>query len=239
MTQLLLILRPALKVCAVAVLTFAACAAAIAQSQTPVTIGSAMARLHPENSVSVGAAAQLTAPRQTDSLGQLLTTSVAPSAEVFATFRQSYRPLLGYSVNFGYSRTTDRSSYSPRGGTSGYNSQTNLQVHMFEISLSYIARQRFAKRLSLFEELGAGTVVFATINTGEDLPARSNTFLPAGIGGIGFDYRLPRGFGLRTQFRGLLVHHPYPDYSDSPKLQTVISEPALSLTYTFGKHPAN
>lgn len=198
-----------------------------------------MARLHPENSISFGATAQLTAPRMTDSPRQLLTTSVAPSAEVFATFRQSFRPALGYSVNFGYSRTTDRYSYSPRAGTSGYTAQTNLAVHMFEVSLSYIPQQHLQKNLSLFEELGAGTVAFATINTGQDLPGRSNTFLPAAIGGIGFDYRLPRGFGLRTQYRGLLVHHPYPDYDNSPKLKTVISAPALSLTYTFGKHPAN
>ncbi len=32
---------------------------------------------------------------------------------------------------------------------------------------------------------------------------------------------------------------PIPMTAYSPKLQTVISEPALSLTYTFGKHPAN
>ena len=249
MTHLFHTLRPALNVCTVAALLCAAITAATAQTspsdasaqnQSPVTVGAALARLHPENSFSVGAAAQLTASRQTDSpLGQLLTTSVAPSAEVFATFRQTYKPALGYSVNFGYSRTTDRYSYSPRGGTSGYNSQTNLQVNMFEVSLSYIARQHLAKHLSMFEEVGAGTLAFASINTGDDLPARSNRFLPAGIGGIGVDYHLSRGFGLRAQFRGLLVHHPYPDYSDSPKLQTVVSGPALSLTYAFGKHPVN
>ncbi|QHN02945.1 hypothetical protein FTO74_05845 [Granulicella sp. WH15] len=196
-------------------------------------------KYHVETSVSVGSMAQLSADRVSDTKTDLMTQSLSPSAGVFATFRQSFKPWLGYSVNFGYTHSTYRYTdtvLAPTNST-GTTSNTLIPAHMYEVSVSYIAQKHLTNRLTAFGEAGGGTVAFAANNIGGYLPRRSNTFLPEVIAGFGVDYRLPHGLGLRAQYRGLFIRYPYPDYDLSIRLKTIVSEPTLSLTYTFGRHP--
>ncbi len=191
-----------------------------------------------ETSVSVGSMAQLAADRVSDTKTNLMTQSLSPSAGVFATFRQSFKPWLGYSVNFGYTHSTYRYTdtvFAPASST-GTTSNTLIPAHMYEVSVSYIAQKHLMNHLTVFGEAGGGTVAFAANNIGGYLPRRSNTFRPEGIAGFGVDYRLPHGLGLRAQYRGLFIRYPYPDDDISTRLKTVVSEPTLSLTYTFGRH---
>ncbi len=193
---------------------------------------------HVETSVSVGSMAQLAASRINETSTNLMTQSLAPSAGVFATFRQSFMPWLGYSVNLGYTRSTYRYSISAPAGLTGMTSITSVPSHMYEISVSYIAQKHFTNRFTVFGEAGGGTVAFAAMNQGLGLPRRSNAFRPEGIAGFGIDYQLTHGLGLRAQYRGLFIRYPYPndDLDTRTRLTTIISEPTLSLTYTFGKH---
>jgi hypothetical protein len=190
-----------------------------------------------ESSVSVGAVAQLSATRIDDTKSTFMTQSLAPSAEIFATFRQSFEPWLGYSVNFGYTRPTYRYIVAPPSSSSGPTTQTFVPSNMFEISLSYIAQKHLAKNMTAFAEAGGGTIAFEAIHGAGDFQNRSNAFLPEAVAGLGIDYRLSHGFGLRAEYRGLFTKYPYPDYSDSVRLHTLISAPTLSITYNFGKHP--
>ncbi len=189
-----------------------------------------------ETSFSVGAMAQLAASRINDTNTSLTTERLTPSAGVFATFRQSFRPWFGYSVNFGYNYPTYHYTYSASGPSIIAPSKASVQASMYEISVSYIAQKHLTSRFSLFGEAGAGTIAFSASNNGGYLPNRSNEFRPEGILGFGADYHLAHGFGLRAQYRGLFVRYPYPNDGISPRLKTLISEPTLSLTYTFGKH---
>lgn len=186
-----------------------------------------------ETSVSLGAAANLFATRIQATSTTLTTESFTPSAQVLATFRQTFKPWLGYSVNVGYSQPTYRYTVAPVAGTRGYVSGNVFDTHAYEVSLSYIAHTHITPRLSLFGEAGAGTVGFAVINNGI-LPRRSNAFRPTGIAGAGVDYRLPYGFGLRAQYRGLFLTFPFPNDDNSIRPVTLLSQPSLSLTYTFG-----
>ncbi len=202
-----------------------------------------IATSHPrvETSVSVGAMGQLTATRISQSSSNFITQSLSPSAEVFATFQQSFKPWLGYSANFGYTRTTYRYTAAPAlfGSVIG---STYIPNNVYETSVSYIARKHLTNRLTAFGEAGGGAISFAAItrsvhSTGgtEFNVQRSNTFRPIGIAGFGMDYQLMHGFGLRAEYRGLFAS--YPDYaSGQPGLATLNSEPTVSITCAFGDH---
>ena len=194
-------------------------------------------RPHVETSVSVGSMAQLTASRINDTTSSLTTQSLTPSAGVFATFQQRFKPWLGYSVNLGYTRSTYRYSIAAPAGFTGVTSRTSIPSHMYEISVSYIAQKHLTNRFTMFGEAGAGTMAFAARNRVGSIPARgSNAFRPEGIAGFGIDYSLTHGLGLRAEYRGLFLKYPYPGDDLDTKMKTLISEPTLSLTYTFGKH---
>lgn len=189
-----------------------------------------------ETSISVGSMAQLSTARIQATDTSLTTESLAPSAGIFATFRQTFKPWLGYSVNLGYTHPTYRYTVSAPASSTGITSMTLTPAHMYEISVSYIAQKHLTSRLGAFGEVGGGTLVFAANNTGGNLPNKSNVFRPEAIAGFGIDYRLTAGLGLRAQYRGLFVRYPYPDDVFATRLNTFISEPTLSLTYTFGRH---
>ncbi len=206
-------------------------------SSSPSGQNAAKAKNYVETSVSVGSMAQLTATRIQDTTTSLTTESFAPSAGVFATFRQSFKPWLGFSVNLGYTHPTYRYTVSAPAASAGENIKCVSDG-------AYVRGQRFlhrAKSISLnnspyLVKPAAGTIAFAAKNNGGYLPNRSNAFRPEGIAGFGVDYRLTHGLGLRAQYRGLFIRYPYPDDDLSPRLKTIISEPTLSLTYTFGQH---
>ncbi len=119
-----------------------------------------------ETSVSVGSMAQLAASRIHDTTTSLTTESFAPSAGVFATFRQNFKPWLGYSVNLGYTDATYRYTVSAPASSTGTTSRAFLAAHMYEISVSYIAQKHLTNHFTVFGEAGGGTIAFAAKNNG-------------------------------------------------------------------------
>lgn len=191
---------------------------------------------HVETSVSLGSMAVFAATRIKESSTDLTTQSLTPSAAVFATFRQNFKPWLGYSVNVGYTHPTYHQIVTDTTSFTGRTTQSLVPANMFEVSVSYVAEKHLTDRLTTFGEVGGGTVAFAATNGAGDFQRRSNAFRPAGVAGFGIDYQLTRGLGLRAEYRGLFIRFPYPDYDESVRLKTIISEPTLSLTYRFGRH---
>jgi hypothetical protein len=185
---------------------------------------------HVETSVSLGVAPQLTASRV--STGQ----SLDPSPAVLATFRQSFRPWLGYSVNLGYTRTTEHND-------TAYAAHYDIPASMYELSLSYLTQRHITRRLTAFADLGAGMVSF--LPTGSASLSSPNgvyrlplpvTFRPLGVAGFGFDYRYTPHLALRAEYRGLL--YKYADYGVGlNRAITVSSQPTLSLVYNFTPKP--
>jgi hypothetical protein len=197
---------------------------------------------HVETSISIGATGQLTASRITETKTDLITQSLSPSAGLLATFRQSFSPWLGYSVNLGYTRATYRYTDAAPAPSTGQTVETFIPNNIYETSVSYIAQKRLTKAFTLFGEAGAGAVAFAaryydvrSSPSGFSLTFRNNTFRPEGIAGFGMDYRLGHSLGLRAEYRGLFIK--YPDYaSGSIRPTTVTNGPTLSITYTLGRH---
>jgi hypothetical protein len=172
--------------------------------------------------------------------------SLDPSPAVLGTFRQSFRPWLGYSINMGYSRTTQHNvstAISYQQGSVAL-ARFDIPANMYELSASYVAQKHVTPKLTGFADVGAGMVSFLPIHRGADaanyVPNNNRalvppvTFRPAGVGGFGVDYHLTRHLGLRAEYRALV--YKYADYGiNLPKAVTVSSEPTVSLTWNLGK----
>ena len=193
-------------------------------------------------SLSLGAFPQLTATRIVSTPQNFNTVSSSPSAGVFGTFRQTFNPWLGYSINAGYTRASERSTDNA-GFETPIPSNFTIPANVYEFSLAYVAEKQLNHRLSVFATVGAGVLAF--------LPDRSNNetiatapysalhasfdFRPLGVGGVGLDYLLSTHLTLRAEYRGQL--YKFADYGHTiPRYLTITSEPTFSVVYNF-THP--
>ena len=198
-----------------------------------------------EFTLAVGVTAQLTATRtvtQFSDLQHILGTT--PSAGFLATFQQQIRPLLGYDINFGYTKLTE--NYQADSGnfavspavTTGSFTRGSVPANVFEISGAYtVKRPQYGSRFQPFAEAGGGVLIFdPTTAPFEGHSSYRATFLFGG----GVDCRLSASLGLRAEYRGLLYKNP--DFGavitpiPTTKYFTVTSEPTISLQYRFGHH---
>ena len=201
-----------------------------------------------ETSVSLGVGAQLTATRvffgqPFPAVSTLGAQSFDPSATVLGSLRQSFHPWLGYSVNLGYTRTTQEDT-----GAASFSNGTRLAIpsNVYEVSVAYLAEKHFTPRLTGFASVGGGVLAFLPVQSGPlvatPVPAsiqgeaRSYQSRPLGVGGAGFDFALGGRLALRAEYRGLLYKFPDHDGTVSRQL-TVTSQPTVSLVYRFGAKP--
>lgn len=198
-----------------------------------------------ETTLSLGGAPQLTATRiENGTSGGFLTQSLHPSANLVATFRQSFRPLLGYSINVGYTRAAEHNTNNAGAELPGTRSNFYVPNNVWELSFSHVAQMHITHRLTGFTDEGAGFMAFQPAKRGSTttipIPGGccavvGTNFRPLIVFGAGADYHFNPQWALRAEYRGLL--YKYPDYGQGlPKLITITSEPTVSLTYTFGKH---
>jgi hypothetical protein len=188
------------------------------------------AKHHVETSISLGVFSQFTSGRTQDLYNGFSAQGTVPSAGTLGTFRQTFSPWLGYSVNLGYSRVAE---HYPGAGA-------NINSNMYESSIAYVAHTPVNKRFSLFGDAGPGLLTFLpfpgsphTIQSVASVQVR-----PVGVFGSGVDVHLGRQFDLRAEYRGLLYSNPDFRTGDSlSKLITVSSEPTLSLVYHFHPQP--
>lgn|GEM_PF-2563784 len=198
-----------------------------------------------ETTVSLGGSPQLTATRiENVPSGGFITQSLHPSPNIVTTFRQSFRPWLGYSVNVGYTRAALHDTNDA--GSELVGTYTNFYVpnNVWELSLSHVAQMHLTHRLTAFTDEGAGFLAFQPAKRGSTytIPSGINcctvvgtNFRPLIVFGTGVDYHFDPQWALRAEYRGLL--YKFADYGQNlPKLITITSEPTVSLTYTFGKH---
>jgi hypothetical protein len=166
---------------------------------------------------------------------------MTPSAGALGSFRQTFKPWLGYSVNFGYTRAAEHYTNNAGFGSAGSATNFSIPANLYEISASYVAEKKLSPRLRAFADVGAGAMIFLPVHRGADaatfVPNRADVpftnYRPMGVGGIGFDYSLTPHLGLRAEYRGQL--YKYADYGNVlPRNVTVTSAPTFSLTYNFG-----
>jgi opacity protein-like surface antigen len=197
-----------------------------------------------EFSVGVGVTAQLTATRTAHQLNSQNIVGTTPSAGFLATFQQQMRPLVGYDINFGYTRLTEnyernQGTTDPSTGvTSGVFTRGSIPSNVFEISSAYtVKRQQNGSRFQPFAEAGGGVLIFSP--TAAPFEGHAS-YRAAFLFGGGVDYRLNANWRLRAEYRGLFFKNP--DFAavltqiPVSKPFTVTSEPTISLQYHFGKH---
>jgi hypothetical protein len=200
-------------------------------------------RHHSDTSISLGAFSQLTIDRTGEMYG-FTTQGTAPSAGVLGTFRQTFSPWLGYSVNLGYSRVSEQ--YRSDSGYYGIPNELNINSNVYETSITYIAHTSVNKRISLFGDIGPGLLTVLPIPGNEysvvgspermALNGLSVQVRPTGVFGSGVDVHLSSHFDFRAEYRGLIYNNP--DFRTGDYLSkrvTLTSEPTFSLVYYFHK----
>ncbi len=180
------------------------------------------------------------------------TQAASSSPGVFGTFHQSFKPWLGYNVNFGYTRFSENYSYGVESvptppSTSPVEStysQGSLRTNMLDLTIAWVFEGPRNGRLTTFGQFGGGGLFFLPVDSvvPQSFTPATNQTRPAMIFGAGINYKLTGRLGLRAEYRGLFYKSPdfgLPEvymYNTFPttRLFTVTNAPAVSLVYCFG-----
>jgi hypothetical protein len=149
----------------------------------------------------------------TDSLGLL------------ATVRQSFHPWLGYEVNYGYTRFSERYSILPFA----------VQNNLHEVSGAYLLQGPTIPFLGLqpFGAVGVGALIFLPTTTGGQ-KYNQQTRVPL-LYELGVNYPiLTSHLGLRFQYRGLVYKTPdFNSASLTTNARRQTSEPSVGAYLRF------
>jgi hypothetical protein len=172
----------------------------------------------PRYDVSVSAMGQF--GTNTDGNGVHQTETYTGGA--LASFRQSYKPWLGYQVDYAYHLSADR-----------FNRNNYVQHDTHEATVSYLYKTRRVWDVEPFAYVGGGAVIFVPSNVSLPTQARG-----AGVYGAGVDY-IPGALrkanprlqaGIRLQYRGLTYRAPnFDDTALSTQSWRTTSEPAAGF----------
>ena len=213
--------------------------------------------------LSIGSFAQLVSSRNPGSSTvngiyldvQQQSQSATPAAGVLATVHQSFGPLLGYNVNFGYARFTEnytsgfsRSLNSPPYTTTISSFERgSIGTNAYELTGAYVVHgPKGRSRFVPFAQLGGGFLVF--LPTPSTQPV-SYVYRGAGVAGAGVNFRISEHLSFRAEERALYFKSPGFRYgaashvasTDPPipvtERYTVAQQPTFSIVYTLGhKH---
>lgn len=162
-----------------------------------------------EFSLGVGVTAQLTATRTSNQLNSQNIVGTTPSAGFLATFQQQIRPLLGYDINFGYTKLTENyernlGTFDPSlGVTTGRFTRGSIPSNVFEISSAYtVKRPQTGSRFQPFAEAGGGVLIFSpTVAPFEGHASYRAAFLFGG----GVDYSLNAELEIARRVSGAVI----------------------------------
>jgi hypothetical protein len=151
--------------------------------------------------------------------------SPTDSLGVIASVRQSFHPWLGYEVNYGYTRFSERYSTIPFG----------VQNNLHEVSGAYLVQAPTIPLLGLqpFASVGLGALVFLPTTVGGQ--KYSEQYRLALLYELGVNYPiLTSHLGLRLQYRGL--SYKTPDFNASlitTNARRQTSEPSVGAYFRF------
>jgi hypothetical protein len=161
--------------------------------------------------------------------GNFIREDTTTSGGGLVSFRQPYRPWLGYEVNFGYTKFYE-----------AYNKgEVKLESTVTDVSFAYLLQSPTVYGVQPFLTLGGGIIVFSpiagTLTSTVPIPTTLPTqLLPEFTYGLGLNYPIFGHFGVRGQLRGL--KYKTPDFHqislDTHTLRTTL-EPTLSVYYRF------
>ena len=166
------------------------------------------------------------------------TQGASPSAGVLATVHQSFKPWVGYSVNFGYSRFTENYSFGSafisnaptKLPQNSYFSQLSIGTNMYELTIAPVIQGPKIKHMSTSAQFGGGGLRFLPTQAASPY---SEQVRAAMVFGVGLNYKLTDHLG----YRGLFYKNPDFAYRSGQapmsKLFTVTNEPAVSVVYAL------
>jgi hypothetical protein len=161
--------------------------------------------------------------------GNFLREDTTSSGGGLVSFRQPYKPWLGYEANVGFTKFYE-----------AYNKgQVRLQNNVIDFNVAYLLQTPSYYGVQAFFTIGGGVIVFSpisgsvtsTIPPPTPLPSQA---LPDFAYSLGLNYPIFNHFGVRGQLRGLT--YKTPDFhQDSLNTHTLRStyEPTLSIYYRF------
>jgi hypothetical protein len=161
--------------------------------------------------------------------GNFIREDTTESYGPLVSFRQPYRPWLGYEANVGFTSFFE-----------AYNKGVvKLKSNDTDFSVSYLLQSPVIYGIQPFLTLGGGIIYFSptgtVTNTNSATPSHlSSQLLPEFTYGIGLNYPILAHFGARVQLRGL--KYKTPDFHqlslDTHTLRTTL-EPTISVYYRF------
>jgi hypothetical protein len=161
--------------------------------------------------------------------GNFLREDTTSSGGGLVSFRQPFKPWLGYEANFGFTKFYE-----------AYNKgQVKLENNVIDFNVAYLLQTPSYYGVQAFFTVGGGVIVFSpisgsvtsTITAPTNLPSQA---LPDFVYSLGLNYPIFNHFGVRGQLRGL--KYKTPDFhQDSLNTHTLRStyEPTLSIYYRF------
>jgi opacity protein-like surface antigen len=158
-----------------------------------------------------------------DSNGNSIREDTTESLGGLLSFRDCYKPLLGYEVNYDFTRYSE--SYNK-----GLLARVQDNVH--EGTLAYLV-QAHTHGFQLFASLGGGIMVFApTAKGGHGMPVQ---LLPAFTYSLGLNHNvLSDHIGIRVQYRYVKYHTPYfHDFLLNTQTLRRTMEPSIGVYYRF------
>ncbi|MFP5276262.1 MAG: hypothetical protein ACLGPM_04040 [Acidobacteriota bacterium] len=180
---------------------------------------------------------------------QIITTydqkiqGTSSSVGILGTLHQSFKPWLGYDVNFGYTRFTEKYSEGIYDTITPPTANIPSSFHLgsigestYELTAAYLVQGPRTKRIDTFFQLGGGVLSFLPT---QDPSPYWVLFRPTLVFGTGMNYRLSEHWALRAEYRGLFYRNPYYNLAptDVPMVEfdDVTNEPTISMVYRFGR----
>jgi hypothetical protein len=166
-----------------------------------------------------------------DSNGNFIRNDTTESGGALISFRQPWRPWMGYEVNLGYTKFYE-----------AYNKGVvKVESNDTDLSFSYLFQSPAFNGIQAFLSVGGGIIVFSPVNgTLINLNAPTATSLPTQLlpeftYDFGLNYvSLFKRFGVRGGLRGLKYKTPdfHQESIDTHTLRTTL-EPNLGVYYRF------
>ncbi len=161
--------------------------------------------------------------------GNFIRDDTTESGGVLISFRQPWRPWMGYEVNLGYTKFYE-----------AYNKNVvKVDNNVTDFSVSYLLQSPAYHGVEAYLALGGGIIVFSPIagtitnvnQPGTSLPSQ---LLPEFTWNLGLNYSLFRRVGVQGGLRGL--KYKTPDFHqfaiDTKTLRTTL-EPNIGVYYRF------
>ena len=200
----------------------AATAFAFAQQASGVSEHAQPGKLISGIDFSLGAFGQLTPARTPTAVsydaGTLTVQSIqgtSSSAGILGAIHQSFKPWLGYGVNFGYSRFSEEYSqgiyfvpdpnlFPTEKPTSSF-SRGSIGTSMYELTGSYLIQGLRAGHIEWFSQLGGGVLSFLPTKNPSVLSVQ---FRPTMVFGTGMNYKVSKHWALRAEIEVCSIRTP-------------------------------